>query len=65
MMTVRTIPITTVLDNFSSGLFIAPFSPFVVALDEKHSALLGCFNCFARNLSGGPVVAVQARASLS
>ena len=55
MMTVRIIPITTVLDNFSSGLLIAPFPPFVVVLDEKHSALLRCFNCFAAKLSRGRV----------
>ena len=49
MMTVRAIPITTVDFRDSSGFFIAGFPPLVVALVKKHSALLGCFNCFAAN----------------
>ena len=49
MMTVRMTPITTVLGKDSSGFFITEFPPQVVVLGEKHSALLGCFNCFAAN----------------
>ena len=52
MMTVRMTPITTVLGKDSSGFFITEFPPQVVVLGEKHSALLGCFNCFAVNFLG-------------
>jgi len=52
MMTVRMTPISTVLGKDSSGFFITEFPPHVVVLSENHSALLGCFNCFAVNFSG-------------
>ena len=52
MMTVRMTPISTVLGKDSSGFFITEFPPQVVVLGEKHSALLGCFNCFAVNFLG-------------
>ena len=51
MMTVRMTPISTVLGKDSSGFFIAEFPPYVVVPSKKHSALLGCFNCFAVNFS--------------
>lgn len=51
MMTVRMTPITTVDCKDSSGFFMEGLPPFVVVLGEKHSALLGCFNCFAANFS--------------
>ena len=61
MMTVRMTPISTVLGKDSSGFFITEFPPHVVVLSENHSALLGCFNCFAANfLDSRPPVGLNA-----